>query len=131
MSAANFETCQIEEIQATVLGFLTDKGSIQRQVLVDDGRGGLKPSNSNNPWPTIQSNVSCRADIARIRSSERFNDNRLTSEGEFDVSFLAGTDIRNADRVVITTLDNRVFNLLGPRYASDEILRVMAANEIT
>jgi hypothetical protein len=119
-------------MQASSLGLLSERCAIQRQVFVDDQAGGQTPADPDNPWPTVagQESAPCRVDVTRIRPKERFSDNRLTSAGDFDVSFEAGTDIRNKDRIAVTTLAGRVFNMVGPRYATDEILRVMAADEI-
>lgn len=128
--APALEACQIEDMQGTVIGMLDERGIIQRQDLIDDQRGGLKPADINNPWPAVQSSAPCRVDAMRIPSAHA-TDYRLTVDGGFDVSFIAGTDIRNKDRVQVSTLGNRVFKIIGPRYASDEILRVMACEEIT
>lgn len=122
------ETCQLDDIKATVAGMLGDLGDIQRQALVDDLRGGLKPSDAAIPWPVVHGGQACRVDPMRVPNAHAI-DYRLTVDGGYDISFLAGADIRNKDRVRVTTLGNRVFKIIGPRYASDEILRVMAAEE--
>lgn len=123
------EACQLTDMQASVLGMLTERGDIQRQALVDDGRGGLKPTDPNTPWPVAHASQACRVDPTRVPNVNAI-DYRLTVDGGYDISFVAGADIRNKDRVKVSTLGNRVFKIVGPRYASDEILRVMAAEEI-
>lgn len=114
--------------QALATRWCKDLAAIQRQDLIDDGRGGLKPSSS--AWPTVVDNVACRVDRHIAKPHATAADNRLTVEGGYDVSFSFGTDIRNKDRVQVHTLGERVFKIIGPRYASDEASRIMAAEEI-
>ena len=110
--------------------FYKDTGDIQRQILVDNQRGGKKPANPDDPWPAIKTNVKTNVEPVRITPRESGVDLRVTMEGKFDIEFPAETDIRNRDRYKCSTLNDRVFRIIGPRYAKDEISRVMAAEEV-
>lgn len=55
--------------------------------------------------------------------------NIVTTEGAYDIAFPADTDVRNKDRFKVHTLGERVFEIIGPRYATNEVSRIMAARE--
>lgn len=105
-------------------------GAIERQVLDSDGRGGLKTHDPSTPWPIVADNVPARIAKTIIHPRTATLEERLTVDGAYDICFVAGTDIRNKDRYRCHTQNERVFKIIGPRYASDEISRIMAAEEI-
>lgn len=115
----------------------TDRCTVQRQNLVDDNRGGQTPNSPSDPWPTVVDGddepivLRCLVSTTRLRPTERVEDSRLTYEGSFDIGFELGTDIRIRDRVIVSTQSNRVFDIIGPRYAGDEVSKIMAAKERT
>jgi len=116
--------------RALAVKWLRDRGAILRQNLTTDGRGGRKPAGSD-AWPVVANDVKMAVLYSQKTPMELVAGEQIVSEGAFNVMFKNGTDIKNTDRVRVATLDNRVFRMIGPRYASDEILRVMAAEEVT
>jgi head-tail adaptor len=104
---------------------LTDLCAIQRKTLADDGRGGQTGS-----WANVTDNVRCRVAPFRLIAGEATKENRTVSIGPYSIEFAQGTDIRNGDRIKVHTLGERVFNILGARWGSLEILRIMAADEV-
>jgi hypothetical protein len=93
-------------------------------------RGIQVPADPDQPWPVVDVDVPVRIDPSIRMPRNAQAGEAITSEGSYNAVFEAGTDIRNTDRIRVTTMGNRVFEMIGPRYASYEIGRIMACEEI-
>lgn len=103
---------------------------VMRQNLVLD-RGQWVPADANTPWPVIATSVP--VNVYPTQRHPRFGQEggAVIVEGGFDAAFDAGYDIRDKDRIRVTSgpSTGRVFRMIGPRYGTLETARIMACEE--
>lgn len=75
---------------------LPDLGSISRPTDADDAFGG-----QTRTWATVATNVPCRLAPETRRPVEEVTGGRLAASGDVVITFAAGTDISERDRVAI------------------------------
>lgn len=115
----------IRAIRRIIKPFLTDRCTIQRRTLVADGSGGHTIT-----YPAIAQSVPCLMIQARWRPTETVQANKLTGITEWNGAVPATQDIKATDRIIVTTLDSRTFEVVGVVAASLEALREFQATEI-
>jgi hypothetical protein len=116
------------DLRLTAEAGLTDRCEVLRQDLIED-RGIGVPRDPADTWPVTDEDVP--VNVSPDNTGRTFGQQgaALTSEGRYNAKFKAGYDIRNTDKIRVTTLGGRVFRMIGPRYASNEIVRIMACEE--
>lgn len=87
------DPAEIQVARADLDTMLPDLCAIQRATETSDGGGG-----QTTTWPTIASGVSCRVAAAGSGGTQAKAD-RLTDGTTHTVTFSAGTDVRNGDRL--------------------------------
>ena len=89
---------EMDDLRTAALELLTDAAMILRLTTEDDGSLG-----TIDTWTESVTAVPCRvAEVAGAGERENTQAGRITSEGEHLVRFPYGTDIHEADRVVVT-----------------------------
>jgi hypothetical protein len=101
---------EIAAARADFATMLPDRCTIQRAVEASDGGGG-----QTTTWPDIAVDVSCRLTPAQAggssgRAASGFAGDRLNDQTTHIVTFAAGFDVQQADRIVIT---GTAYEILG------------------
>ena len=119
-------TRQILRARKRFATLLDDRATIQRPVNASDGGGGFTQT-----WPTLASNVPCRLSPVGGGEDDRSRSaggDRVHDEAVAVITFAAGQDITEADRVVIASQTFDV--LLVRRRGVYEITRRVEAREL-
>lgn len=114
---------QLRQLRAINNQFLPDRCTIQRDTRTSDGKGGTTLVSS-----TLAANVMCRLSRTSTgRGAEMIQGGRLTSVGDWTIYLPHGQAIDEKDRVVITTLSSRRFEVVQIQETSYSIgIRVVA-----
>lgn len=84
---------------------MIDTATIRRNTPVGDGMGGATDS-----WATVAT-VKCRVMTRLSQPSDRQGGGRLETGADYTIRFPVGTDVRNADRIVV---GSRTFEMVRP-----------------
>lgn len=116
-------TRQINRSRKRFAALLPDRALIERPTDVSDGGGGFTQT-----WASLASNVPCRlAPVGGGEGNAPSAGARLSDAATCTITFAAGRDISEADRV---TIAGQVFNvLLVRRRGAYEITRRVEARE--
>jgi head-tail adaptor len=89
---------QLARARQRFASLLPDLATIQRPVTVADGAGGLATT-----WPVLVSGVPCRLSPVQggESSAASTGGDRVADEATAIITFAAGQDITEADRIVI------------------------------
>lgn len=82
-------------------------------------------------WETHLTGEPCLVSSTRVRPIEQIGGAQTRMTAEYTIAFKKGTDVNEQHIVVVTSLANRTFRLVGPMSAGYEFIRIMQANEIT
>lgn len=123
-----FSQEEIDALRGDAATTHADLCQVLRQTLIDD-RGVMSPEDPDDPWPVVASDVPVRITGYSTRGQVGQQGGADISEADYTAHFAAGYDIRNTDRIKVTTLGNRVFRMIAPRVGTYEIERVMYCTE--
>jgi hypothetical protein len=102
---------------------------VMRQETEED-RGIQVSVDSEDAWPVIDTDVPVNVYPSQV---PRYGQEgaAVIVEGGYDAAFDAGYDIRNKDRIRVTSgpSTGRVFRMIGPRFGTLEAARIMACEE--
>lgn len=105
---------------------LPDRCTIERRTPVSDGAGDYTVT-----YPVIATNVPVLlTDALTMKAIETVSNAKLTTLNYYQGLMLKGQDLKATDRIVVTTLGNRVFEVDGMLSASYEAVRQFTATEI-
>lgn len=113
---------ELREMRRDMAEELPDRALIERPTDVPDGGGGFTQT-----WAALASNVPCRLAPVGGGEDQAAAGDRITDAATCTITFAAGRDISEADRV---TIAGQVFNvLLVRRRGAYEITRRVEARE--
>ena len=116
---------QLVKSRARFSRLLPDRATIQRPVSTSDGGGG-----STQTWPVLASDVPCRlSPVGGGEDNDRADGgDRISDEATVVVTFAAGTDVTNSDRLLIA---GRLYDVLLVRRRGEfELTRRCEAREL-
>jgi head-tail adaptor len=87
---------------------LPDSCSILRATFTTTSQGGQSQS-----WSTLASGVACLVDSGRGGSEFQTGADRVMPGGGFEIAVPYDQDITEKDRIQVTTLSNRTFEVTG------------------
>ena len=126
MSCSPVLDCQLAAIGDVLAGQLKDTCTIRRVSVLDDGRGGRIRIPSD-----IATGVPCLVVTTRWQPSENRHAERLTGKTQWIIYLPPGQDVAAAtDIIIVTSLSNRTFEVVGLMSASLEVLRMVQATEV-
>lgn len=108
------ELTQLKAMQAAAM---PETVAIHRKTLADDGHGGFTQSDS-----TVAT-VAGRLGLPGRSPEERTLAAQVGVSQVYMISLPAGTDVRAADELVITTQGNRIFTVISAQIRSYETAR--------
>jgi hypothetical protein len=93
---------------------MPNSAAISRSVLSDDGAGGRLTT-----WTTVTASVDCRLtkvslrDVQRLAGSQAYSEltERIDVAKMVRVVFPAGTDVRNDDRITVSSISYQVMDV--------------------
>lgn len=126
MSCDIVDDCLLAGVSSAIGSLLTDVCTIKRVVLADDGRGGRTRTLTD-----LATGVACTVQQARYQASELPDGDKMTGKTQWSIFLPAGQDVKAAtDQIVVTSLGNRTFEVIGMLSASLEVVRMVQATEV-
>lgn len=126
MSCSPILDCQLAAIGDALALQLKDTCTIRRFDMLDDGRGGRVRIPND-----IATGVPCLVTTTRWQPSEGRHAERLTGKTQWMIYLPPGQDVAAAtDVIIVTSLSNRTFEVIGLMSASLEVLRMVQATEV-
>jgi hypothetical protein len=104
---------------------LPDRCTIERRQLISDGAGDFTVA-----YTPIATAVPVLLMQARWKPVEVIRAEKLTGMTQWEGMIPSGQDLKATDRITVTTLGNRVFEVAGIVSASYEPVRQFQATEI-
>ena len=126
-----FTAAELADLKLETLQALPDLCTIRRVVNGPDGKPGVPDGRGSRikTFADLTTNVPCRLDPRIARSKEAVSGGKPTSAGDWTISLPATQDIKAADQIVVTSLSNRLFEVIGVGSGSYEVVRLVEASE--
>ena len=96
---------RLAKAQAIAESTMSDTATIRRNTPASDGMGGATDS-----WATVAT-VQCRLMSRLSQPSDRAGGGRVETQTDYVIRLPVGTDVRNADRIVV---GSRTFEVVRP-----------------
>ena len=96
---------RLTKAQAIAESTMSDTATIRRNTPASDGMGGATDS-----WATVAT-VQCRLMTRLSQPSDRAGGGRVETQTDYVIRLPVGTDVRNADRIVV---GSRTFEVVRP-----------------